>query len=153
MTNPMELGGRVRPAIEILPGTLPRGSIDPYTGTFAVEMLLFFVIMYFAAFAREAVSTSAFPASGTLFGAFSKSRWTLFVLLIAVYAPLGASLTLLFVSRKGVAVVCSLLIGGAVLSVHTVLAGKAYFHSLDPRLLLPKKHRPDAPTTSTSSAA
>jgi|HubBroStandDraft_6_1064221.scaffolds.fasta_scaffold00052_49 hypothetical protein len=154
VTNPMELGGRVMPAIEILPGALPRGSVDPYTGTFAVEVLLFFVIMYFGAFAREAVSSSAFPAPGTIFGAFSKSRWTLLVLLIAVYAPLGASLTLLAVTRKGMAVVCTLLISGAVLSAHTVLAGKAYFHALDPRLLLPRKHRPNkAPATSTSSAA
>ena len=64
ISNPMELGGRIGPVIEIAPGSLPRGSLGPFSATLAAQVLLFFVVVYFGAFAREAVASPAFSSTG-----------------------------------------------------------------------------------------
>src|SRR5580658_2656599 len=71
ISNPMELGGRIGPVIEMAPGSLPRGSLRPYFATLAAQVLLFFVVVYFGAFAREAVASAAFPVPGRSSALFS----------------------------------------------------------------------------------
>ena len=67
VSNSIQLGGRIGPLVEIAPGSLPRGSVELYSATIAAQILLFFVVVYFAAFTREAVASRVFPAPGTLF--------------------------------------------------------------------------------------
>jgi hypothetical protein len=88
VSNPMELGGRIGPTIELTPGSLPKGAISLMAATLALHVLLFFALMYFGAFVREAASSPGFPAPGTLFGAFSRSRSSLAVLCVALWTPL-----------------------------------------------------------------
>jgi uncharacterized membrane protein (DUF485 family) len=138
--------------IELSPGSLPREAIDPSIATLAAQILLFFVVMYFGAFSREAVASPTFPAPGTLFGAFSRSRWTLLVLLLALMTPLGTSLALAAATRKWLFAVPDLFISWAVLTVFVVLETKGYFHALNPRPFLPR-YRPVQNATTMSAAA
>jgi hypothetical protein len=96
--------------IDINPGALPRGNL--YMATFLAQVLLFFVIMHFGAYVREAVSYATFPTPGTLFGVFSRSRWTLLIFFLAIWSPLFASMgvTVAAVYQKPLLLVCSVLI-------------------------------------------
>jgi hypothetical protein len=142
ISNPMELGGRIGPLIEMSPGSLPRGSLAPYVATLAVQVLLFFAVVYFGAFAREAIASPTFPVPGTLFSAFCRSRWTLLTLFVALWVPLCTSVVVAATSRKWTFVVGVLFIGWAVLSVYLVLERKSYFGALNPVFLLrPGKRR------------
>ncbi len=136
VSNPIELGGRIGPMIEVAPGSLPRGAIELYSATVAAQVLLFFVVMYFGAFAREAVVSATFPAPGTLFGAFRRSRWTLLVLFFAPLVPLGTSVLVAVFARKWLIGVCALFVGLAAFSVYFVLGTKSYFRAIDPRGLI-----------------
>ncbi len=127
MSNPTQLGGRIGGRVDITPGTLPH---DPYTASIVVQGLLFFVIMYFAAFAHEAVSSPSFPAQGTLFRAFASSRKTLFVFLIALWTPVLASLSVAYLSRTWSIAACSPCLLLAVLLAHRMLCRKSYFRPL-----------------------
>jgi len=117
-------GGRYGKEIDIAPGSLPRNL---YMAAVFAEVLLLFIVMYFYAFTREAVSSPTFPAPGTLFSAFSRSSWTLAVFFIALWSPVAASLGVAVASRKLPLIVCSVLIGCAVLSVHITFRRKSYF--------------------------
>lgn len=132
LTNPTELGGRIGRELELSPNTLPR---DPYLANIVAQLLLFFALIHFGAYAREAVSSPAFPAPATLFGAFAKSRWTLLVFLLALWAPLIASLGTAITSRKWLLFALSVFIFFAVYSAYRVLQRKSYFQSLYPRVL------------------
>jgi len=132
LTNPTELGGRIGRELELSPNTLPR---DPYLANIVAQLLLFFALIHFGAYAREAVSSPAFPAPATLFGAFAKSRWTLLVFLLALWAPLIASLGTAITSRKWLLFALSVFIFFAVYSAYLVLQRKSYFQSLYPRVL------------------
>src|SRR5258708_37325409 len=85
--------------------------------------------MYFSAFAREAASlaTSDFPSRATLFSAFSRSRSTLIVFLVALWSPLLASLGVAVASRQWPMLICSLFILYAVLSANRVLQQRSYW--------------------------
>ena len=133
VSEPAQIGGSIRRDIDISPGTLPR---DLNVASTIAEVLLFFVIVYFGAYAREAVSSSAFPAQGTLFGSYSRSRWTLLVFLLALWTPLIASLGVGVASRRWTQLVFTVLIFCAVLSAHLVLQRKSYFAALSPRTLM-----------------
>jgi hypothetical protein len=145
IASPVQSGER---ETEIIPGSLPR---DPYMASVLAQVLLLFVIVYFAAFAREAVLSTAFPAQGTLFGALSKSRWTLLVFLFALWSPLVASLVVTVTSRKWPIVVLSVLIFCAVLSLQRVLMQKSYFRALDPRQLVIHRKQPAKNATPSDS--
>jgi len=136
ISNPMELGGHIGPVIEVAPGSLPRGSLRPYVATLAVQVLLFFVVVYFGAFAREAVASAVFPVPGTIFGAFSRSPWTLLVLLLAILAPLCTSIVVAVAARKWTLWASVLFIGWAILSVCFVLTRRSYFGALNPMFLI-----------------
>ncbi len=99
MTNPDQIGGHVGREIDIAPGSLPR---EPYMASLVSQGLLFFVLMYFAAFTRESTSSKSFPAPGTLFGAFSKSRWTLFTMALGLCTPAAASIWVAIESKRPV---------------------------------------------------
>lgn len=125
--NPPQFGEQVGAQIDVSPGGLPR---DPYLASILTQVLLFFVIMYFSAFTREAASQTAFPSRGTLFGAFSSSRPSLLVLFVALWSPFLASLSIGFASRRWLLIVCSVFIFLAVLSSHLVLERKSYWSLL-----------------------
>ncbi len=87
------------------------------------------------AFAGEAVSSAGFPVQGTLFSAFSGSRGTLLVFLLALWSPLFASVAVAVTARKWSLVPYSVLIGCAILFAHLRLQRKSYFRALNPRLI------------------
>ena len=127
VTDPNQIGGRVTAEIQTSVGSLPR---DLFWASVFTQALLFFVLVYFSAFAREATSSPTFPLPGTLFGAFSRSRPTLFVLLLALWIPVVASVSVAIVSQQLCLAVCSGIIVSAVASVHLVLRQKSYFGAL-----------------------
>jgi hypothetical protein len=130
ITDPNQIGGSVGREIEITPGSFPR---DLASASIFAEALLFFALIYFGAFAREAALSPSFPAPGTLFSAFSRSRWTLPVLLLALWSPFFASAAVAITSRQPWLVFCGVLIFGAVVSAHLVLQRKSYFGALNLR--------------------
>lgn len=128
--TPTQIGERVGRLIDITPGTLPR---ELPAASLVAQALLLFVIIYFGAFAREATSSQGFPVQGTLFSAFSRSRWTLLVLLLALWIPFVASLAVAIKSRHPLLGVGSALILVAVYSTHVVFQRMSYFGALNPR--------------------
>ena len=141
LTDPIKLGRRYGSwgpvkEIEMVPGSLPPNL---YVAAIFADTLLLFVVMYFFAFTREAVSSAKFPAPGTLFSAFSRSPSTLAAFLIALWSPVVTSLGVAVASRKLPLIVCSVLIGCAVLSVHLTYKRKSYFTALNFRFLLSSK--------------
>lgn len=96
-TNPNSMGRHAAQDVDLSPGALPR---DPYMATIVAQVLLFLVLAYFAAFTREAASVDSFPTPGTLFGAFSRSNWTVVVFLLALWTPLVACCMVLITSQK-----------------------------------------------------
>jgi len=142
VTNPTQLGGRIGREIEVSPNTLPR---DAYLATIVVQLLLFFTLIHFGAYAREAVSSPTFPAPATLFGAFARSHWTLLVFLLALWSPLVASLGTATVSREWLLWVLSVPNVFAVYSAYRVLHLKSYFQPLyDRAWALKRPARDDA---------
>ena len=144
-SNPLQLQGNVLREVEVNPRSLiPR---DLYIASVLVQLLLFFAIVHFGAFVREAVSSAGFPVQGTLFSAFSRSRGPLLVFLLAIWSPLAASVAVTAAARKWSLVPYSLLIGCAILFAHLGLQHKSYFKALSPRLILygifPKKAASD----------
>lgn len=144
LSNPTQLGGRIGTQIDLSPGALPR---DPYMATIVVQILLFFALVHFGAYAREAVSSPAFPARATLFGAFSKPPLILFVFLLALWSPPLASLAMAAMSRRWVLWVCSTLIFSAVLSIHHVLQSKLYFATLTPHFFTKVNRSTEGPSS------
>lgn len=122
--NPPQLGEPVGREIDVSPGSMPR---DPYWASVLAQVLLFFVMMYFGAFVREAISSPTFPVPGTLFGAFSRSGWTLFVLSLTLCAPLVASLGVAFTSHEWSLALLSIPIFCATLFAYLPLQRKSYF--------------------------
>jgi hypothetical protein len=138
MSSPTQLGTRIARDVDLSPGSLPK---DPYAASFVAEALLFFALVYFSAFAREAVSTESFPSRGTLFGAFSKTRWMLIVFLLALWTPFLACCAVAFTSEK-------ILLGLEVIPVLSVtlwaqqtLGGKSFFGSISPFVFLASQYR------------
>jgi hypothetical protein len=133
-SNPIQSEGRIQREVDISPSSLmPR---DLYIASVLAQLLLFFVIVHFGAFAREAVSSAGFPVQGTLFSAFSGSRGTLLVFLLAVWSPLFVSVAVAVTARKWSLVPYSVLIGCAILFAHLGLQHKSYFRALNPRLII-----------------
>lgn len=127
ISNPMQLGGAVGQTVEVATGSLPH---DLYMASIVVQILLFFSIMYFAAFAQEATSSLSFPAKGTLFCAVSNSPWSLLVFLLALWAPLLASAALAYCSQKLILALCSLAVSVATWSAYRVLQRNSFFKPL-----------------------
>jgi len=127
--NPLQLDGRIQQEIVVNPWSLS-ASLLPIS--LIAQVLLFFVLVYFGAFASEAVSSATFPTPGTLFAAFSRSRWLLFAIFIAIWIPLAASLAMSVVSHKWPLMACNVPILIAVLFIQSVLRRKSYFGSLLP---------------------
>jgi len=124
MSNPIQLGGRTGEPIDVTLGALPR---EPFMASLVAQGLLFFLILYFAAFAQEAVLSPQFPAPGTLFGAFTRSWWTRLLLLLALWSPFVASAVVAGYSHKPALWGGAALVGAAVVAVHLVLQRKSYF--------------------------
>jgi hypothetical protein len=133
LANTVKLG-RNDSEVEITASSLPRSL---YGASLFGQVLLFFVIVYFYAFARNATSATNFPLRETVFGAFAGSRPTLAVFFLAIWTPLAVSLGILFVSygatsRWGTVglAVCSGMVGLAVGSVYVSFSRKSYFRGL-----------------------
>jgi hypothetical protein len=133
-SNPMQFQGSVHRGVEVNPSSLmPK---DLYMASVLAQLLLFFAIVHFGAFAREAVSSVGFPVQGTLFSAFSGSRGTLLVFLLALWSPVCVSLAVAVASRKWSLIPYSVLIGCATLFAYLVLQRKSFFSALNPRLVV-----------------
>ena len=120
-------GTRTGKEVDISPGSLPRNL---YMASIFSEGLLLFAIVYFSAFTHEATSSLSFPSPGTLFGAFSVSRWTLAMFSLALLTPIFASVTVAVTSRRLVLAAGSILVSSAVLSVLRVLSRRSYLRPL-----------------------
>ncbi len=132
-SNPMQFKGSIYREVETNPNSLiPR---DLYVASALAQLLLFFVIVHFGAFAREAVSSAGFPVQGTLFSAFSGSSGTLLVFFFALWSPLCVSLAVVFASRRWSLIPYTLLIGCASLFAYRVLQSKSFFDNLNPHLI------------------
>jgi hypothetical protein len=119
-----KFGVRGEREVDVSPGALPR---DLYLASLFAQVVMICVIVYFNAFVREAVSSRNFPAQGTLFGAFSRSRWTLGAFAVSLSVPFVASTAVAALSRRWVLTVCAVLIGCVVASTITVLQRKSYW--------------------------
>jgi hypothetical protein len=129
----IQLGDRIARDVDLSPGSLPK---EPYAASLVAEALLFFALVYFSAFAREAVSTESFPTRGTLFGAFSRTRWMLIVLLLALWTPFLACCAVAFASGKILLGLGAALVLFATFSAQRTLAGKSFFESIRPTAFL-----------------
>jgi hypothetical protein len=133
MSVPAQLGTKIWRDVDLSPGSLPK---DPYAASLVAEGLLFFALVYFSAFVREAVSTEAFPARGTLFGAFSKTRGLLIVFYFALWAPFLSCFAAGLTSGNVLLGLGALPVFFATFSAHQTLAGKSFFESIRPSALL-----------------
>jgi len=125
--NPFQGDARIQKDLDIRPGALPA---DLFTASLCVQFLLAFALLYFSVFAREAVLSDNFPANGTMFGAFSRSRGTLLSMLLTLFAPLVASTVMSFASQRVWLVLVNVPILGAELFAYRVLQMKSYFSAL-----------------------
>jgi hypothetical protein len=127
--NADQIGGRIGKDVDVDLGKLPKGVVP---ASIAAEALLLFTLIYFLAFLTEASSSEAFPLPGTLFGAFSKSRITVAVLILATCLPAASTLAVAIASKSWLSFVGSgltLLASGMIL---TVLNHRSYFALLSP---------------------
>jgi len=138
MSNPIQLGSKAGRDVDLSPGSLPR---DPYAATLVAEALLFFALVYFSAFAREAVLTKSFPARATLFGAFSGTRWMLSVFLLALWTPFLACCAVGLTSGKVLPSIAAIPVFFATFSAHRTLVSKAFFELIRPSAFLAAYHR------------
>jgi len=127
VSNKIELGEHVGQEVNLTPGSFPR---DLFAASILAEVFLAFVLIYFNAFAHEAVLSTAFPASGTMFAAFSRSRILLGLFFLALCTPLAASIWLAVASRRVALFICALLVALVVVWTVWVLQSKAYFTNL-----------------------
>ncbi len=125
------IGGRDEKEIDISPGSLPRTL---FAATVCAECLLLFVIIYFGAFAREAILSKSFPVAGTLFSAFARSGGTLLVFGVVLCVPVVGSLGILLVARKWEFLLLTVMISSAVYWVFRVLQHKPYFRGVGRRV-------------------
>lgn len=130
LNNTIELGGKVTSTIDIVPGSLPR---DLFWGTIVAQGLLFFAFVYFFAFLKEATLSEAFPVSGTLFGAFSRSWGPAGVFFLALITPVIASAFILVYSgRNRWFQVSFCLLSVTIIPVFDELYDKSFFKTLNP---------------------
>ena len=133
LSNTVKLG-RNDNEVELTTSSLPRSL---YGASLLGQVLLFFVLVYVAAFARKATSVTQFPSQETIFGAFAGSRPTLAVFFLVLWTPLAVSVGILLLSYGATSrwgtlglAVCSVLIGLAAFSAFATLNSKAYFRPL-----------------------
>ena len=69
-----------------------------YTSTIFIEFAMSFVLIYFWLFHREAKISGTYPAPGTLFGAFGRSRLNHWILLILIAYPSIAAVLLAYLT-------------------------------------------------------
>jgi hypothetical protein len=134
----IKFGGRFGQDVEITLGALPRSL---YMASIFAEALLLFTIMYFYAFTCEAASSTAFPAKGTLFSAFSRSLLTSAVFFVALWTPVVACFTVAVASRELPLAILGSLNIFAVSMVYSILRGKSYFKVLNLGALMSKRGR------------
>jgi hypothetical protein len=125
--NSLPSTDRIQRQVDIRPGSLPA---DLGAATITVQLLLFFVMLYFAAFELEATASKSFPASGTLFSAFSKSKLTLSAFGVVLWVPSIASAWVSIVSRSLPIAILTLPIVLAGFGIARVLGRKGYFAPL-----------------------
>jgi hypothetical protein len=107
IANPDQIGGHIVRDVEITPGALPKGRLG---ASIAGDAALFFVLIYFWVFAREAARSSKFPVDGTLFGAFSKSRLSIATAIIALWIPFLCAVVVAIEARSLLLAILGILI-------------------------------------------
>jgi hypothetical protein len=85
------------------------------------------------------MASKGFPTPGTIFSAFSRSRSTLLIMLLAFCTPVASSVGLAVVSRRWPLYAESVLVLLATFSVFLVLQQKSYFSTLNPRMWIQRK--------------
>jgi hypothetical protein len=117
--------------VELTTGSLPRSL---YGASLFGQVLLFFAVVYFGAFALGAVSAEDFPEDESIFAAFARTRLSHVVFLVAVWTPLAVSVGILLFSFEATSIwgslglaCCTALVGTAVVSVYNTLSRKLYF--------------------------
>jgi len=100
--------------------------------TIVAQVLLFLVMTYFTVFTHEAVTLEGFPAAGTLFGAFSISRWSRIVFFLALWTPFMACCAVLITSRKPPLAIGIIPIALVTLSSQRTLERATFFGRLTP---------------------
>jgi hypothetical protein len=98
ITNPDQIGGHLSRDIDIVPGGIPH---DPFKASIVTEAALLLTLVYFWAYTNVTVASAGFPVAGTLFGAFSKSRFMRESLITAIWLPAVCSLFVAFESANG----------------------------------------------------
>jgi hypothetical protein len=126
-SNPAETAGRIQKEVDLNPSSFPR---DLATATVLAEVLLFFMLTYFGAFVRQVCQSGSFPAPGSLFKAFSDSRWSLLVLFVSIWLPCLASVCVAYFARSWSTVICGGLISFAAYSVFSELSRVGYLKPL-----------------------
>jgi hypothetical protein len=129
VSNPSQGAWPLSSEVDVSPGALPK---DLYAASLVIDALLFFILIYFGSFIREAVASPPFPADGTLFSSFAKSRWSLLPLLIALCSPAIASAGVAAVSRRWPLIACAILVLLADLFASFPLFQRKYFSDLSP---------------------
>lgn len=114
--------------VDISPGSFPK---DLFWASLLSQAVMIFVIIYFNSFVREAVTSANFPSPGTLFGAFSRSPWTLAAFGLILWLPFLASTAVAYLSSRWQLTICTALIGCVLTSTTIILARQSYWGTLD----------------------
>jgi hypothetical protein len=138
MSNPTQLGAHISRAVEVSPGSFPR---ELYPASVLAESVLLFALVYFAVFTREAITSENFPAAATLFGAFSRSTWQLWVFSSALWMPVFACFVISFTSGKLILALGVVPIFLCTLSVQSALEQKSFFKRFKPVSIFGKTGR------------
>lgn len=127
--NPDQIGRGIQRPIDVGLSALPRGIVP---ASIVAEALLVFALLYFGVFVREAAASGAFPAAGTLFGAFSRSRFALSVMMVLIGTPIASSFAVAVASDRWFLYAGILSVALATWFIFTELHQKGYFNRLKP---------------------
>jgi hypothetical protein len=127
--NPDQIGRGIQRPIDVGLDALPKGIVP---ASIVAEVLLVFALLYFGVFVREATTSDAFPVSGTLFSAFSRSRFTLSVMLILLCTPVVSCSAIAIASGRWFLYAGICLVASATWFIFSEFHRRSYFSHLDP---------------------
>ena len=123
--QPLDAGSVEQAILEETRITLPnaRASLTLGFSTNLIEFGILLSVLYFWIYQQEARAQSAFPARGTLFGAFSRSRTSLVVLYLLVSTPALCASLLAYHSPRSVRIGNLLVAVGVILLCYFIVRG------------------------------
>jgi hypothetical protein len=121
-----QIGDGIGKAVDIGVGALPhRGDL----ASFVAAAMLIVTLLYFGAFLREAVHSVHFPATATLFSAFSRTPSANLAMFLALCFPFLSSAILAVVSKSWLLYVEDVLIGLVTIWTLVGFQQKSYFRA------------------------